>query len=285
MVWPALIAAGASLVGGALSKKSAKDTSQQEYERQKEFAQMGLRWKVEDAKAAGLHPLAAIGAGGASYSPTISAGGGPDYSGLASAAGDLTRQLMERDGQNLNRAKAATMTDTEKEMQQLALERARLQNRLLDAQITTEWANVMGQPRTPSMPAAVGPSVPSVGAVKVEPSKTISRLPGESGTEAATAPAFQYIDIGRGQKIRALNEKSAEIAESYGKWFAPLLTGYAAARDMVMGPEQAPKMSLPKGSSWVWNPWTQSWSVEGPRVPTPLNRPGRGMNFDPRSRR
>lgn len=37
---------------------------------QKEFAQKGIRWKTEDAKQAGLHPLAALGTMGASYSPT-----------------------------------------------------------------------------------------------------------------------------------------------------------------------------------------------------------------------
>jgi len=38
---------------------------------QKDFAQHGIRWRVEDAKAAGIHPLAAVGAAGASYSPSI----------------------------------------------------------------------------------------------------------------------------------------------------------------------------------------------------------------------
>lgn len=36
---------------------------------QRQFAKMGIRWRVADAKAAGLHPLAALGSSGASGSP------------------------------------------------------------------------------------------------------------------------------------------------------------------------------------------------------------------------
>lgn len=38
---------------------------------QREFAQQGIRWKVEDAKAAGLHPLYALGGGSAASGTTI----------------------------------------------------------------------------------------------------------------------------------------------------------------------------------------------------------------------
>lgn len=37
---------------------------------QREFAQMGIRWRVEDAKAAGLHPLYALGAQPIPVTPT-----------------------------------------------------------------------------------------------------------------------------------------------------------------------------------------------------------------------
>ena len=41
---------------------------------QREFAQSGIQWKVADAKKAGLHPLAALGAQTASASPSYQAG-------------------------------------------------------------------------------------------------------------------------------------------------------------------------------------------------------------------
>lgn len=71
----------AGFVGGALDARDARKASKnalnisnlasdREYQRQKEFAQNQIRWRVDDAKAAGLHPLFALGQSSASYSPS-----------------------------------------------------------------------------------------------------------------------------------------------------------------------------------------------------------------------
>lgn len=112
---------------------------------QREFAQHGIRWKVEDAKAAGLHPLAALGATTTSFSP-VSVG---DSSAPSLDLGNM--------GQGIDRAIAATQTTEEKadaytnKLQALQLERGELENSLLKTQIMK--AN---QPaaRQPSMPSA-----------------------------------------------------------------------------------------------------------------------------------
>lgn len=70
MVTAALISGGASIIGGAMANRSNRKQFDQNAALQREFAQQGIRWKVEDAKAAGLHPLYAIGSTGASYSPS-----------------------------------------------------------------------------------------------------------------------------------------------------------------------------------------------------------------------
>lgn len=57
-----LITAGASLLGGYLSSKSQKKQANQSAALQKEFAQQGVQWRVSDAKAAGIHPVYAMGA-------------------------------------------------------------------------------------------------------------------------------------------------------------------------------------------------------------------------------
>lgn len=68
---PALIAGGAAIVGGMMANRSAKKQQSQMDETQREFAQHGIRWKVADAKAAGVHPLFALGQGGtAPYTPS-----------------------------------------------------------------------------------------------------------------------------------------------------------------------------------------------------------------------
>lgn len=106
--WNFVIPAVAAVAGSMLSKKSSdKAAAAQEraYDQQtqaqvemneanlaaqKEFAQHGIRWKVEDAKQAGLHPLFGAGLTGASFSPSFQAVPSPrptraptDYSWLA----------------------------------------------------------------------------------------------------------------------------------------------------------------------------------------------------------
>ena len=78
MAWPiaALIGAGAVLGGGVMSSMENREDrlarqaqDDKNIALQKEFAQYGVRWKVADAKAAGVNPLAAMGASTHTYRP------------------------------------------------------------------------------------------------------------------------------------------------------------------------------------------------------------------------
>ena len=105
--WGAIGNIGGALLGGIFGKKSADKESRF----QKEFAQHGIRWKVADAKEAGLHPLAAIGAQGAQYNPVIPSQ--PDYAQAFGMAG------KSYEAQKLNEAqlqKVQSETDYVKEM-------------------------------------------------------------------------------------------------------------------------------------------------------------------------
>lgn len=154
-----LISGAASVVGGLLGNQQKKEGQEREIELQKEFAQNGLRWKVEDAQRAGVHPLAALGATGAAYSPVGL--GDNDTAASFSAA-----------GQDFSRAIDATRTAPEKagvlggKMAALSLERASLENDLLRAQILD-----ITRPRTPPFPLADGgynmPGQPASGVTKV----------------------------------------------------------------------------------------------------------------------
>ena len=71
-----------SLVGGAFGRSGDRDArlaqeraNEANLAAQREFAQHGIRWKVEDAKAAGLHPLFALGGSGATFSPSFQVSG------------------------------------------------------------------------------------------------------------------------------------------------------------------------------------------------------------------
>lgn len=139
-----LLTGGLSLVGGLIGNQQKKEGQQQEIENQREFAQNGIRWKVEDATRAGVHPNVALGAPTSQYVPVGL--GDNDTAASFSAA-----------GQDISRAVSATSTSPErasayvKATENLTLERMGLENELLRAQI-------MGarQPVNPPFPMSVG---------------------------------------------------------------------------------------------------------------------------------
>lgn len=55
------LTAGANLVGGLIGASESRRAAERNANLQREFAQHGVRWRVQDAQAAGIHPLAALG--------------------------------------------------------------------------------------------------------------------------------------------------------------------------------------------------------------------------------
>lgn len=142
---------------------------------QKEFAQHGIQWRVADAVAAGLHPLAALGAAGAAYSPQpIKLDPAVDPGGWRS-----------RMGQNLSRSIHATAEWSTRQLDKLAVERAVLENDLLKVQIEREARRVM-QPSFP--PAAVNSQIGIEGL-----NGQADSLPGGS---SSNQPPVQFMPMG-----------------------------------------------------------------------------------------
>lgn len=158
-----ILSAGANFVGGLMNRQETRRANEQNaaiarenIALQKQFAQEGIRWKVEDAKAAGIHPLYALGATTHSFSP-VSAGAVADSSlGNAMAAA----------GQDLGRAINATRTSSERQtafdttVQKLTLQKMGLENDLLASQI----AKMRAAPN-PAMPALSTNPLGAAGAV------------------------------------------------------------------------------------------------------------------------
>ena len=136
-----IIGAIGGIAGGLLGNSAAKD----QMAMQKQFAQNGIRWKVEDAKRAGIHPLYALGAPTMSYSPVATG----DY-GVSQASQDIgraidaTRTAPERDDARLTALHA------------LALERGKLENDSLRLDLASKTAR-LAQQTGPAMPG--GPRV------------------------------------------------------------------------------------------------------------------------------
>lgn len=162
---------------------------------QREFAQNGIRWRVEDAKAAGLHPLAAIGAAGASYSPVVTAGGGQYQvdQGRPDRGGDIGSSLANM-GQGLGRAMLATQTPQERvetatEMIHNAqrTEMNDKQLKMMDIDLLYKAAQYakFTQQQGPGMPPSVGPwgkNMSGGGGAPSNESQGVDPRPGHTAT-------------------------------------------------------------------------------------------------------
>lgn len=135
-----LVDAGLGFIGGQKDRDATAEANANNAALQTTFAQNGIQWKVADAKAAGIHPLYALGS--TPFSPT------PSY--LPASSGDSFRnaRTFTDMSQNVSRAAASTQ-DADKRREKLLLDNASLQNDLLRAQITQ-----IHQATNPAFPGA-----------------------------------------------------------------------------------------------------------------------------------
>lgn len=151
-----IVGAAGKLAGGFMDRSTANAKirsdaalAEQNIKLQKEFATKGIQWKVDDAKAAGVHPLFALGASTQSFSP-VSVG--------SSSSGNMSETLGGA-GQDIGRAINATMSSTDrksasgKAAEALALERGTLENDLLRTQIASQAAKLTQAGGNPAMPS------------------------------------------------------------------------------------------------------------------------------------
>lgn len=132
------LAAGLNFASGLMNRSAQQDYNAQQLHQaelnrksQEKFAKEGIRWKVEDAREAGIHPLYALGAQTSSFN-NVSLGGVPETgmaTGLAAA------------GQDISRAVNATRTQPEREaaftktVRDLEVVNMGLKNELLATQV------------------------------------------------------------------------------------------------------------------------------------------------------
>lgn len=190
----ALISGGANIVGGLLNRKSAQEANainQANADRnaamQAEFAQQGIRWKVADAKAAGIHPLYALGAQTTSFSP-VSVGATADTS-MGTALGNA--------GQDISRAINTTRTTPEKvaaiQTSALAMEGMKLDNEIKKTQIASSLQRLQ-QTKTPSIPALGEGETFGPGTAKIEDRPPLMMGGSRVKTDPGTSPMKAYED-------------------------------------------------------------------------------------------
>lgn len=139
---PSIPGIAANFIGAHQERQHEMGMANKNIDMQREFAQHGIRWKVEDAKRAGIHPLYALGAQSASFSPVSQGSGGMG-------------EAWARSGQELSRAMRATSTEAEREMQaiQLAALKTDLEGKQIDNQLRLSQLHRMSQ-TGPPMPGS-----------------------------------------------------------------------------------------------------------------------------------
>lgn len=208
IVTGALIGAGANLLSGWLGSKSQESQISDQLRYQKEFAKHGIRWKVADAKAAGIHPLYALGANTVSYSP-ISVGGDP-----------LARSISAA-GQDIGRAVAATRTSLERRLETARVrqeEEREINLRLQNSLLYKELNNKRPFPGADPTQVIPGQSSSTIQEWDIPPDK-VQIIPSQAeatiypGLSAASQPYEQWSIKNVGGEVRAYRVLSKAMEE------------------------------------------------------------------------
>lgn len=220
------ISAGLNFIAGQQNRDAQREFNQRQAENsaaqmkmQEEFAKNSIQWRANDARAAGIHPLYAMGHQGVSYSP-VALGGSPEEpgTGLARAGQDLSRAMQA------TRSGEARVDAFTKTAQDLQLQKSGLENELLATQIA-------------KMRAQIGPPIPSIGSLPPIPedSKQAERPPLQmGGARWSTDPTTSNMD---------------EYSKRYGdeglpQWLIPPMIMY---RDLLANTGQP---AVPRDRSW-----------------------------------
>lgn len=154
------------LAGGAMDNSAAADAMAANVAYQREFAKHGIRWRVADAEAAGLHPLAAVGAQTHSFSPSYVEGGGGMGDAISRVGSSIANAMYKSDMEKL----------------QESLLKAQINDQTLDTSIkSSEYASQQALRRMiPGMPfgAHSGNVIPMFQSV-MRPDGTLSLVPSD----------------------------------------------------------------------------------------------------------
>lgn len=245
--------------GSGLGERGVEITNQNN------FAQQGIRWRVADAQAAGIHPLYALGANLPTYSPVNYYEGNND-TGVASHLANF--------GQDISRAIDSTRTHGERvtarsdALHALQLERGALENELLRAQIAKLQAAQVGPPG-PSSDARLEAHIPPEARhlVKVEPVELNASATDKPFLEAgATSDVSLAQTPGGGYAIMP----SKDVKERMEDMFVPE-TMWSFRNLLVPWWDQdqqfRPSVPLKPGHVWKYNRWTGEFR----QVPFPMH--------------
>ena len=151
-----LLGAGASMLNNSANQSHADFWARQNIALQKEFAQNSIKWRIEDAKRAGVHPMAALGIQPASFSPVSTSFQSSNPGAYLADMGQNIDRAIMAGKDNQARAEAENFN---KQFNALQLEKGQLENDLLRIEIASKQA---------VMHTGLPPAAPSVTPRRIE---------------------------------------------------------------------------------------------------------------------
>lgn len=220
----------------------------------RELAESGIRMRVKDAQKAGISPLAALGLPLSNPSPVSVTPS--DYSGM---------------GQSIERAIVAASSsgerETQKQMAQLGVENAQLQNDLLRTDLQLKRSAQVG----PALPSPMdNPDAVSLGqgdAVKITPARVVASQPGQPSKEAGAITDVGYSRTEHGYAVVPSQDVKNRIEDQIVPEFAYALRNYLPRAGMQEPPAHLKASLIPRGANpadyvWKYNPLRTEWYVQ-----------------------
>lgn len=185
------------LIGGHNDREFSRAQSAADRAFQKEVFQNQYQWKAEDAKKAGLHPLAVLGGGSYSASPSSQ----PSPSSMASSLGKLGEGIGDAVTAYMSKDEIAKAAAEEKAK---ADRRDEAQGRLLDAQ--TEYYSALA---LEASRRALGHTAPMANGREVMKGQTDSN-----------GPFYAIRHLGNGQyDINLTTDHQQELGDELGQLY------------------------------------------------------------------
>jgi len=227
-----VIGAGLGLLGGALGNMYNKESAETSYDRQKEALQHSVRWRVADAKAAGIHPLYALGQAPMQMAPM--------------AFEDKLGPAIADAGQNIQNVIARQQTPQERAREFIEYEVAASTINRNDAEASlfrTQASRIMqsGQQGTGTglgiqSEDGQSPNPPGMGMINLKAAEQISGKKGHEYSSAGANPAYQlrYMDKGLPMYLPIAEGDSPE--ETISEMSFPTWAGLLMRNSRIFGP-------------------------------------------------
>lgn len=233
----------------------------------REAQRNSLEQRMKDAKRAGLHPLAALGAHQPTAAQYISGGdSGTDWGGVSKSLGSIVD----------------TMTSEDKQMQQLALKSAQLdvEGKSLDNQYRASQLRRLESP-SPLIPSWNDDGMPGQGdtRTKMRPAEIIASQSGSPAGEAGATTDFAYVKSAQGGLaiVPSMDVKNKIEDQMIPEAMWALRNSHIFSKPPYPGKEY--DSLLPKGfDHWIWVPTIQEWR---PANKTNVHGFGKRRKFGP----